>query len=84
MERVKNDCSVTLKEKEILKKNVGEQEQLVERLAGEISKYKKELKIMKNEKKKRKENVDKSTQVDDKSFVKRRRNVQLDKQVAVL
>ena len=39
---------------------------------------------MKNEKKKRKENVDKSTQVDDKSFVKRRRNVQLDKQVAVL
>ncbi len=40
-----------------------EQEKLVERLAGEISKYKKELKVMKNETKKRKENENKITQV---------------------
>ena len=49
------------------------QEKLVERLAGEISKYKKELKIMKNEKKKRKENENKTTQVDEASFGERRR-----------
>ena len=50
-----------------------EQEKLVERLAGEISKYKKELQVMKNEKKKRKENEDKITQVDEASFAERRR-----------
>ena len=81
LERVKNECSVTQEERESLKKNLSEQEQLVEHLAGEISKYKKELKIMKNEKKKRKEIVDKTTQVDDALFVKRKTNVHSDKQV---
>ena len=50
-----------------------EQKKLVERLAGEISKYKKELKVMKNEKRKRKENENKITQVDEASFGEGRR-----------
>ena len=50
-----------------------EQEKLVERLAGEISKYKKELKVMKKEKKERKENENKTTQVDEASLGERRR-----------
>ena len=41
-----------------------EQEQLVERLAGEISKHKKELKLMKNERKRTKESENKTTQAD--------------------
>jgi hypothetical protein len=54
----------------------------VERLAGEISKYKKELKVMKNERKKRKENENKKTQVDATSFEEERRKpVHSDKQV---
>jgi hypothetical protein len=53
----------------------------VERLAGEISKYKKELKVMKNERKKRKENENKKTQVDATSFEERRKPVHSDKQV---
>lgn len=42
-----------------------EQEQLVERLAGEISKHKKELKLMKNEKKRSKQSENKTTQADE-------------------
>ena len=53
----------------------------MERLAGEISKYKKELKVMKNERKKRKENENKKTQVDATSFEERRKPVHSDKQV---
>ncbi|CAB3985906.1 Hypothetical predicted protein [Paramuricea clavata] len=80
MDNVKNDCSVTQEEKETLKKNLSEQEQLVERLAGEISKYKKELKVMKNERKKRKENENKKTQVDATLFEERRKPTYSDKQ----
>ena len=51
---------------------------LVERLAGEISKYKKEIKMMKNERKKRKKFENKGTQVD---WDERTKSVHSDKQV---
>ena len=49
----------------------------MERLAGEISKYKKELKLMKNEKKKSKESENKTTQAD----VERAKLIHTDRQV---
>lgn len=52
MQKLSKDFDVNVKEKESLKDSQKEQEKLVERLAAEVSKYKKELKTMKNEKKK--------------------------------
>lgn len=58
-----------------------EQEQVVKRLAGEISKYKKDLKLMKDESDKTKDKKNKTTQVYETSFEERRRSISSEKQV---
>ncbi|XP_028411357.1 centlein-like isoform X2 [Dendronephthya gigantea] len=82
IESLRKNWSGANDDNESLTKRLGEQELLVERLAGEIAKYKKELKIMKSERKKRKENDERKVLLQEKttSAVGRKKSIQFEKQ----
>ncbi|XP_046863040.1 centlein-like isoform X2 [Xenia sp. Carnegie-2017] len=82
MEDVKNTCRIKEDENSALLKNLSEKEKMADRLAGEVLKYKREVKTVKDERKKRKICESKYVQVEREDLLgKRKKMICCDAQV---